>query len=131
MAGCALGDGNVHKVLRTARFENTGNPVFKQYECFTLNISHSIKQAEYFVWKSKILQKILTSNAQPKAVTWHTGSKDYTGLTFTAGSSELRKIYEGLYPNNVKTFTSEFLRVLGMQALALFWMDGGCLSFSC
>ena len=37
----------------------------------------------------------------------------------------LKPLYELLYPQGVKQFSKEVLNLLGLEALAIFWMDDG------
>lgn len=52
----------------------------------------------------------------------------YPAVRFGASNKKiLSSIHSLLYPNNKKTFTTKVLYLLGLQELALFWMDDGSL----
>lgn len=130
LAGCVIGDGCVHSQSKAARHDHQGNPDYKHYDCYVMNFSHTKKQEFYLRWKAQIVSAILGTKGKVRERVWKTLGKEYPAVEFAAGSNELIPIYEGLYINQVKTFTPDFLNKLGLIALSLFWMDDGCLSFS-
>lgn len=130
VAGCSLGDGNIFKQSNPARASNRGNKNFTHYDCYVLTMNHSAKQENYLRWKASILGSLLCSRANVNARLWKVKGKEYPGFNYTAGSKQLAPIYDLVYPGGIKKFTPELLNQLSGQALALFWMDDGCLSFS-
>ena len=108
---CVIGDGHIRR-------DNTG--------CLKLCIKHCERQTEYLRYKVDILSRILGKQA-----TIHTvDNNGYPGVYWTVGATTLlRPVYAKLYPNGKKDVAnSGVLYDLTPEALAVLWMDDGCLS---
>lgn len=112
IAGCCLGDGSLN-----GKNKGSINPVF--------SISHSVQQEDYLMWKVEKFRQIFKAKCTVGRKTITLNDKQHTALGFGVSSPELWSIYNLLYPNGKKMFTWELLKLLGNQALALFWMDDG------
>lgn len=90
-----------------------------------LEYRHSIKQEEYIIWKHEKLKRIAQNMYTTKANGFY--SKGF-GLTLT--DDDYKEFYLLIYNhhNGVKTVTRKFLNLLTPLALAVWWMDDGCLS---
>lgn len=95
-----------------------------------MSFSHTKKQESYLRWKAGIVSAILETKGKVRERIWKVQGKEYPAVEFVAGSNAIIPIYSGLYIDQKKTFTKDFLGRLGLTALSLFWMDDGCLSFS-
>lgn len=91
-----------------------------------LKLRHCIKQKDYLIYKSSILNRIFISNNQVKKI----NNNGYLGCTYSLGrTSELKDIYNLFYPNGIKKVSNkDIINNLTAEALALWWMDDGCLS---
>ena len=54
-------------------------------------------------------------------------NKSYDSCQAMVTSPQLKGIHEVLYPKGKKEFTYHFLKDLGIEALAVLWMDDGCV----
>lgn len=110
--GCCLGDGSLN-----SKNKRSLNPVF--------SMSHTISQEAYIRWKAEKLNQILQRNCTVRAFNVKLKGKEYPTFGYGVSSPELWKAHNLLYKEGKKTFTWELLKPLGLQALALFWMDDG------
>lgn len=110
--GCCLGDGSLN-----AKNKRSTNPVF--------TMSHCIAQEEYMLWKASKLNQILGRDCTVRYFDAVAKGKKYPTTAFGVSSPEYWSVYELLYKDGCKTFTWELLKPLGLQVLALFWMDDG------
>lgn len=109
--GVVVGDGCIHR-------DKNNN--------YRLHITHSEKQKDYLIYKASILNRILNRFCVVKEVT----NSSYPGAKFAVRNTEILKpIYELFYPNGKKQIANpEIINNLTPEALALWWMDDGCLS---
>lgn len=109
--GCALGDG----CLKTA----------EDGRSTTLYISRCARHEPYAQWQLDRLNRILGTHATLR----HFSDKGkYPAVRFGVTSVyALRSVQELLYPGGAKEFRYSWLKELGPEALALFWMDDGSL----
>ena len=111
LIGCTLGDGCIRKDARTG-------------SC-TFVLGRAERHKEYAAWQLEKINSILGSKATLRSFM---DKGKYPAVRFGASNKKLlSSVYSLLYPNNKKTFTTEVLYLLGLQELALFWMDDGSL----
>lgn len=109
--GCALGDGCLSREQR--------------WGTVTLHIGRQERQAPYAQWQLDRLNAILGTKAK---LNHFLDKGKYPAVRFGVSSKAmLGPVYEALYPGGCKRFTPECLDGLGLEALALFWMDDGSL----
>lgn len=111
---CVLGDGNLHLTKR-------GH--------IQLSINHSPRQLDYLYYKAKRIGEELGRKVNV------TGPKniydDRTGKTYiqhsicTTATKELESHYQAIYLENKKTIRLDYINNLGLEALAILWMDDG------
>lgn len=130
VSGCVLGDGHIRVDLKAAQYRHQESSDYTHYKCYLLVMSHSEKQKSYLCWKTSVVNSILSRKGSVRKCKWVTAGKEYVGFQVGIGSNDLKEIREGLYPSGKKIFTTSFLKKLTLQALAIFWMDDGCISFS-
>jgi hypothetical protein len=112
--GCCLGDGTiVHRRVKEERFRTD------------LALAHSISQESYIRWKANKVNQILNRKGSVRSYNSKANGKEYPSLMYSVSTPELRKAYSLLYREGRKTFSSDLLKMVGLQALALFWMDDG------
>lgn len=92
----------------------------------SLRLGHCIKQKDYLMYKSSILNRMFSSDNEVKEI----NNNGYPGCIYNVGrSSELKEIYQLFYPNGIKKISNkDIINNLTDEALALWWMDDGCLS---
>lgn len=92
----------------------------------SLKVRHCIKQKDYLMYKSSILNRMFSSDNKVKEI----NNNGYPGCIYNVGrSSELKEIYQLFYPNGIKKISNkDIINNLTDEALALWWMDDGCLS---
>lgn len=112
---CAIGDGYLSKL--------SGNTC-------SIVMSHSIKQRDYLCWKIDCINQELNTKGTCReySVFNHQVQKSYQTCRASASSRLLVPIREELYPDGTKRITKEYLDQLGLEALAVFWMDDGCIN---
>lgn len=99
-----------------------------------IGIEHGEKQKEYCIFKAKLLHSICGgSDIKVKELTRNkTSNKSKLNKFITYGFKKQSKhfipIRNLLYLNNKKTYTKEVLNLLDPLAIALWWMDDGCLT---
>lgn len=111
VTGIALGDGCLKR-----------EPKFGSV---TLYVSHAARQAPYAAWKLAQMNRICGTKASLNSFN---DKGRYPAVRFGVTSKRiLTPIHNLLYPSGVKRFSPEVFDGLGLQALALFWMDDGSL----
>jgi LAGLIDADG DNA endonuclease family len=112
--GCCLGDGSIIK----------GKPNSKGFRLI-FALAHSASQEEYIRWKAERMNAVFGRSVRVRSYNSKAGGKEYPSLIYSTGVAKFRDVYDLLYKEGKKTFTWEMLKPLGLQALALFWMDDG------
>lgn len=95
-----------------------------------LQIAHSAKQREYLRWKVGRLNRILNcSHPIRMATATATASGEHHDVArwWSQASAELYPIWKELYPDGRKRITAGYLREIGLEGLALLYMDDGSL----
>jgi hypothetical protein len=110
LLACLLGDGWMSK--------QSGNN-------FVIGICHTASQLLWLKWKANKISSITGSKANIRPKTWLVEGKEYYGYEYIAGCSKYRHLYELLYQDKVKTFSSSVLSLLNEEAVAVFWCDDG------
>lgn len=98
--------------------------------CFYLSFTHSAEQRDYLAYKLRRVNAELGTNgkpSQPREVLDPRTGKHYVSCQAMVTNSRLRELYHLLYPSGKKTYTSIALERIGMEGLAVFWMDDGCV----
>ena len=99
-----------------------------------IGIEHGEKQKEYCIFKAKLLHSICGgSDIKVKELIRNkTSDKSKLDKFITYGFKKQSKYFipirNLLYLNNKKTYTKEVLDLLDPLAIALWWMDDGCLT---
>lgn len=99
-----------------------------------IGIEHGEKQKEYCIFKAKLLHSICGgSDIKVKELIRNkTSNKSkldkFITYSFKKQSKHFIPIRNLLYLNNKKTYTKEVLNLLDPLAIALWWMDDGCLT---
>jgi hypothetical protein len=94
----------------------------------SLQISHATKQREYLRWKTGRLNRILgCQNPIRDYETSLNGKRHEVSRWWSEASSELYPLWKELYPCGRKHITPGFLREIGLDGLALLYMDDGSL----
>lgn len=112
LIGLIIGDG----YLNCARYKHGQNS--------SLLIKHSIKQKEYIEWKSNIIHSIFGGN-KPKVVEFN--NNGYPGVRIMKSNKYFRVLHRCLYKNGQKIIPLKVLNRLTPLAIAIWWMDDGCL----
>lgn len=113
--GSALGDGSIGICT---------NRPNSRYLSFT----HSAKQRDYLTYKIKRINAELGTKGNvslPKATYDARTGNTYFSCQSMVVNPLLKPLYSLLYPKGVKQFSKEVLALLGLEALAVFWMDDG------
>jgi hypothetical protein len=111
LIGVVLGDGNLH---RRPKWENVTS----------IKLAHSPKEYDWLQWKVDRVSKILNSSANiSKAMNKGT----LKAHQWCAGFSKFVHLYKLMYEDGKKIFKPEVLSELGLQELAIFWCDDGCI----
>lgn len=98
-----------------------------------LKITHSIKQKDYLEYKKEILQPMFGYELEIKE-RYNTATKNgkkvkYPVVTLqTRVNPQLTRLYKLMYPDGKKRVTKEILDMLDDRAVAIWYMDDGCLS---
>lgn len=104
-----------------------------------LLLKHSIKQKEYFDWKVKKLKEILdgTSKKQPNQKRFSKIVKEQhrvrphqkivTSVRYEKNHPYLKVLKRFVYRDKRKQYTPKVLNRLGLEGLAIQWMDDGSL----
>ena len=99
-----------------------------------IGIEHGEKQKEYCIFKAKLLHSICGgSDIKVKELVRNKTSEKskldkFITYSFKKQSKHFIPIRNLLYLNNKKTYTKEVLDLLDPLAIALWWMDDGCLT---
>lgn len=115
LIGLVLGDGYLN-VRRDTRWKSAFHS--------SLKLVHSEKQKEYLEWKASLLQSILGGN-KPKVTNFN--NSGYPGVRLTKSNKYFRVLKRYLYVDGKKTIPRKALDRLTPKALAIWWMDDGCL----
>jgi hypothetical protein len=84
-----------------------------------------MRQAPYAAWQLERLNRVIGSKATLKSFD---DKGKYPAVRFGVSSKEkLGPVYDLLYPGGIKRFRPQVFEGLGLEALALFWMDDGSL----
>lgn len=95
-----------------------------------LSFTHSAAQRDYLIYKvDRINQELGTSANVSEVRTIDDGrtGKTYLSCQAMIVNPALRACHAILYPNGKKEYTEELLSYLGLEALAVLWMDDGCV----
>jgi len=118
--GCAIGDGCISKGV-----------IQKKYIRYRFLMKHSSKQSEYFHWKAKKLEQILSKTPRTSYYTIYknSGYSNITALQYEKCNKKvLKPLYNLLYRNGKKAITRRVLNKLSPLELAIWYMDDGSLS---
>jgi recombination protein RecA len=100
--------------------------IAKRGNSYRARFAHSDKQRSYLEWKKELLNSIVSMDVLD--LTTKKEDKIYDACSFTTLSgSELKEFYDLFYFNGIKTITKELLDHLTPFALAVWYMDDGCL----
>ena len=111
LIGVILGDGNLH---RRPKWKNVTS----------IKLAHSPKEYAWLQWKVEKVSKIINSSASINKAMNKGILKAYQ---WCAGFSKFLYLYELMYEDGKKIFTWNVLSELGLQELAIFWCDDGCI----
>lgn len=111
LIGIVLGDGNLH---RRSKWENVTS----------IKLAHAPKEYEWLQWKVEKASKILNSFA---SINKAMNKGDLKAYQWCAGFSKFVHLYDLMYANGKKIFCQSVLSELGLQELAIFWCDDGCI----
>lgn len=111
LIGLVLGDGNLH---RRFKWENVTS----------IKLAHAPKEYSWLEWKVERASKILNSSASINKAMNKGLLKAYQ---WCAGFSKFVHLYDLMYENGKKIFHQDVLFELGLQELAIFWCDDGCI----
>ena len=95
-----------------------------------LSFTHSARQREYLVYKlNRINEELGTKGnvSQPRPVYDSRTNKYNMSCQAMVVNPALKELYSLFYINGEKKFTPAVLNLLGLEALAVFWMDDGCV----
>lgn len=115
--GCVAGDGCLGIP------KNRPNSVY-------LSFTHSVAQQDYLIYKVDRINKELGTRGsvnKPREFYDKRTNKTYVLCNAMVVNPALKKLYSLFYKNGEKTFNKQVLDLLGLEALALFWMDDGCV----
>ena len=112
---CVLGDG----CLGYPKNKNT---------CY-ISFTHSEKQRFFLEWKMKKVNQELNTHGSvnSREVFDKRTGKTYQSCQAMVTSKKLISVREELYPSGKKQISKKYLEDLGLEALAVFWMDDGCV----
>jgi hypothetical protein len=122
-----IGDGSVFYTVRRKDGSTIGNCVFDMH--------HGPEQERYMLWKKEYMTSLgFSGSFNKRPVTYRSYRKDkYEGKTYVSCQVRMRshiiftKLRAMAYPNNVKTYTSDWINpeTVDSFALAVWWMDDG------
>lgn len=112
---CTLGDG----CLGQPKNKNT---------CY-ISFTHSEEQKFFLEWKINKINKELGTHGSvnSREVFDKRTGKYYHSCQSMVTSQKLLPLKEELYPSGKKQISKKYLDDLGLEALAVFWMDDGCV----
>jgi len=93
-----------------------------------LSFTHSADQRDYLVYKmNRINEELGTKGtvSRPRTVYDSRTNKCYMSCQSMVVNPALKELYSLFYVDGEKRFTSRVLNLLGLEALAIFWMDDG------
>lgn len=111
LIGCVIGDGHLRVRGSSA----------------TMSITHCAKQKEYLEWKVEKLSDILENRRT--SVIRKINNSGYEGYSWEKGHKYLRILHKWMYKSGVKTLNPQILHYLNPEAIAIWYMDDGSLSF--
>jgi recombination protein RecA len=91
---------------------------------FRIQFTHGEEQREYLEWKRSLLQGLFSARSSCS------GSKRRGWHATTKVVHELYELLPTIFPNDQKVLTSAYVDLLGPLALAIFYLDDGCLEKS-
>jgi hypothetical protein len=99
----------------------------KRYDYCGFKMSHGSKQRDYLEWKAERINSLLGRKCRvlEDSSKKTERSRGFQGFTYKFMGAVLEPYYRLLYPNGKKQITPELLTRLGMQELAVLWMDDG------
>ncbi len=115
--GCVAGDGSL------------GIPKDRLNSVY-LSFTHSAAQQSYLIYKIDRINKELGTKgsvSEPRKIYDKRTNKTYLSCNAMVVSPVLKELYSLFYKDGIKTFTRDVLDLLDLEALALFWMDDGCV----
>jgi len=119
LIGCVIGDGCLYKNIKS--------------KSVSFKLTHSIKQKDYFLWKVDKLRTILNSQTKSKIQfrdCYHKNTgKIYKQINWGKGHRYFRILRKWMYINNKKTITKFILNKLTPEAIAIWYMDDGSLTY--
>lgn len=95
-----------------------------------LSFTHSARQREYLQYKlQRVNEELGTTGvvSEAREIFDSRTGKSYQSCQAMVVSPVLRDHYALLYPRGKKEYTERLLGILGLEALAVFWMDDGCV----
>lgn len=113
LVGLVLGDGHIDCSKNKGIYTNSA-----------ITFIHCKKQKEYLEWKADLLYKIFGGN-KPKVIEFT--NNGYNGVKMMKSNKYFRILHKYLYKNGRKTIPLKTLNRLTPLALAIWWMDDGCL----
>lgn len=93
-----------------------------------LSFTHSAAQRDYLIYKiNRINEELGTqgSVSKPRPVYDYRTQKCYMTCQAMVVNPALKELYSLFYVKGEKRFTPKVLSLLGLEALAIFWMDDG------
>jgi len=111
LIGTVLGDGNLHRRLK---WENVTS----------IKLAHAPKEYDWLQGKVDKASRILNSSAN---ITKALNKGDLKAYQWCAGFSKFVHLYDLMYKEGKKIFCQNVLSELGLQELAIFWCDDGCI----
>lgn len=127
LLGMLIGDG----CLKLKRHIKKDGQLTTYYEYV---ISHSVKQRDYLEHKLNVFHSIM-GGKKPRVHQEEHRLKGYDAIHYTCRFSRCHKSFKLLHKylysnNNSKLITPRVLSYLDAQAIAIWYMDDGCLSKS-
>lgn len=110
----AIGDGCISK-----KNDNRCN-----YTQYSITFKHSIKQYEYLQYKANIVNSIFGGKQNEVR---YINNNGYDGCIYSKSNSDLKYIYNILYPKGKKQLTEKVLNNLTPEGIAIWYMDDGSL----
>ncbi len=94
-----------------------------------LRVHHAESQRDFLFWKYQVFQNLVTR--EPWQVTWigkQTGNKYSAWFFHTKTLSTLRELHQLFYPAGKKIIPINIEDLLTPRALAVWFMDDGCMT---
>lgn len=109
--GCVIGDGHI-------KIKDTSG---------TLCLCHGAKQEDYLRWKVEKLSRFFDNNKN--ANIRKINNNGYVGYVWEKGHKYFRILHKWIYKNKKKTISRRILNFLDAEAIAIWYMDDGSLSY--